>query len=78
MSRGGAPRAPRPALPDGGAGRTVQPGLTPATAAEMDESIATVAEQLLDRTRAFVREERLPGAAVGLVGRADLAAAARP
>jgi CubicO group peptidase (beta-lactamase class C family) len=55
----------------------------------MDESIATVAEQLLDRTRAFVREERLPGAAVGVVGRdglawggaagfADLAAARRP
>ncbi len=39
----------------------------------MDESIATVAEQLLSRTRAFVREERLPGAAVGVVGRAGLA-----
>ncbi len=55
----------------------------------MDENVATVAEQLLDRTRAFVREERLPGAAVGVVGRdglawagaagfADLAAARRP
>lgn len=55
----------------------------------MDETIASVAEQLLDRTRAFVREERLPGAAVGVVGRAglawagaagfaDLAAARRP
>jgi len=55
----------------------------------MDESIATVAEQLLGRTRAFVREERLPGAAVGVVTRAgpvwagaagfaDLAAARRP
>jgi CubicO group peptidase (beta-lactamase class C family) len=39
----------------------------------MDESVATVAEQLLDHTRAFVCEERLPGAAVGVVTRAGLA-----
>jgi CubicO group peptidase (beta-lactamase class C family) len=38
----------------------------------MDESIATVAEQLLGRTRAFVREERLPGAAAGVVTRGGL------
>lgn len=55
----------------------------------MDESTNAVAEHVLDRTRAFVCEERLPGAAVGVVTRsglawvgsagfADLAAARRP
>ena len=39
----------------------------------MDEGIAKVAEHLIDRTRAFVREERLPGAAVGVATRAGLA-----
>jgi len=38
----------------------------------MDESVATVAEQLLGRARAFVHEECLPGAAVGVVTRAGL------
>ncbi|MEE4276559.1 MAG: serine hydrolase domain-containing protein [Thermoleophilia bacterium] len=38
----------------------------------MDDSVVTVAEQLLDHTRAFVREERLPGASVGVVTRAGL------
>ncbi len=54
-------------------GGTIRLGLTPATGDDMDVSVATVAEQLLDRTRAFVREERLPGAAAGVVTRTGLA-----